>query len=50
MALQASVYEHQQRAVLSDLFTSVKDVMEESPLRKVLRALEDLRAAGPRRK
>lgn len=43
MALQASVYEHQQLADLDEFFTSVQPAMEAQPLRQILSALQSLR-------
>jgi putative hydrolase of HD superfamily len=44
MLLQASVYEHQGLANLSEFFTSTNQVFATSPLKSILNALEELRA------
>ncbi len=43
MALQASVYEHQNLADLTEFFASTKEALEDRQLRELLSAIEDLR-------
>jgi putative hydrolase of HD superfamily len=43
MALQASVYEHQKLADLTDFFASARQALEDPPLRQLLAAIEKLR-------
>jgi putative hydrolase of HD superfamily len=43
MALQASVYEHQQLADLADFFASTQQALEDQTLRQLLAAIEALR-------
>ena len=43
MALQASVYEHQKLADLTDFFASAQQALEDQTLRQLLAAIEALR-------